>query len=310
MSLNQGWTYFKEKYGAKNGKLKIKTVSISWKNTLSSVLSDFSYSDIDLQASENANNLAIGYELGHICGKYYPFNSMPSDEILKSDLRNLLGVYRELKGKLIDHSIEKTNNHLIVNHELGLTDNHESNQESSELDRAIENFSAGTLMIEEPAPHCVFNKDTDALDFSPKKTDFIKKAKQQKKLGYAGEIAVFEYERKSLIEHERTDLAAKVRHVSLDDGDGAGYDILSFEPDGKTKYIEVKTTTGSKTTPFIITSNELAFSQAESDNYMIYRLYEFAKAPEIRFYKLIGDMRESLNLKPQQYIAYSIGEGI
>lgn len=37
-----------------------------------------------------------------------------------------------------------------------------------------------------------------------------------------------------------------VRHVSKLDGDGAGYDICSFNADEKLVYIEVKSTTGKR----------------------------------------------------------------
>ena len=40
------------------------------------------------------------------------------------------------------------------------------------------------------------------------------------------------------------DLARKVRWVSEEDGDGAGYDIASFGPDGRARLIEVETTNG------------------------------------------------------------------
>jgi Domain of unknown function (DUF3883) len=47
-----------------------------------------------------------------------------------------------------------------------------------------------------------------------------------------------------LLPAARADLAAKARHVSQIEGDGAGYDIESFEIDGTPKFIEVKTTRG------------------------------------------------------------------
>ena len=40
-------------------------------------------------------------------------------------------------------------------------------------------------------------------------------------------------------------------------GDGAGYDILSYDVDGAEIYIEVKTTLKDKNAGFIITDNEL-----------------------------------------------------
>ena len=39
------------------------------------------------------------------------------------------------------------------------------------------------------------------------------------------------------------------------DGDGAGYDILSFETDGTERFLEVKTTVGYERTPFFISPN-------------------------------------------------------
>ena len=47
----------------------------------------------------------------------------------------------------------------------------------------------------------------------------------------------------------RDDLARKVIWVSEEEGDGAGYDIESFEPDGRPRLIEVKTTNGWERTP-------------------------------------------------------------
>jgi len=51
-------------------------------------------------------------------------------------------------------------------------------------------------------------------------------------LGRAGEKLVMNHERASLRTAGREDLARRVRWVSEEDGDGAGYDIASFAPDG------------------------------------------------------------------------------
>ena len=59
-----------------------------------------------------------------------------------------------------------------------------------------------------------------------------------------GEERVLAHERASLRSAGRDDLARKVRWVSEQDGDGAGYDIASFAPDGQVRLIEVKTTNG------------------------------------------------------------------
>lgn len=300
ISLNQGWTYFKEKYGVKEGRKKIRQVSSAWKSSLSSTLTDFSYDSIDLKIKNNI--LAEGYELGHICGKFYSIDNIPSDEELIQDLQKLLGVYRELKGRLKESSIEKTNDYLIVNSDLGFFDNVECVDDLEGIESNIENYTKSSLEREE-CPASFVAKDQKPREFVAKKTDFLKKAKNQKKLGYAGELMVLNYEIDFLKNNGREDLAQNVKHVSEDEGDGAGYDILSYEIDGTEKYIEVKTTTGDSHTQFNITDSELEFSGLKNSNYYLYRVYEFSKEKnQGKFYCIKGDLSIKLCLRPQNYI--------
>lgn len=301
ISLNQGWTYFKEKYGVKEGRKKIKQVSSAWKSSLSSTLTDFSYDSIDLKIKNNI--LAEGYELGHICGKFYSIDNVPSDKELIQDLQKLLGVYRELKGRLKESSIEKTNDYLIVNSDLELLDKTESVDDLEGIESNIENYTKSSLEREECPTSFVPADDQKPRDFVAKKTDFLKKAKNQKKLGYTGELMVLKYEKDFLKNNGREDLSQKVKHVSEDEGDGAGYDILSYEIDGTEKYIEVKTTTGDSVTPFNITDSELEFSELHESNYHLYRVYDFSKEKnQGKFYCIKGDLSNKLSLKPQNYI--------
>jgi hypothetical protein len=60
--------------------------------------------------------------------------------------------------------------------------------------------------------------------FNPVERDF-----RNRKLGRDGEELVFQFEREKLQRLERPDLAKKIRWISEEDGDGAGYDILSFD---------------------------------------------------------------------------------
>ena len=91
-------------------------------------------------------------------------------------------------------------------------------------------------------------------------------------LGKAGEEFVFELERKRLSMLGRQDLADDVRWVARDDGDGYGYDILSFHGSGtgyeasRERWLEIKTTNGPKTTPFFITRNELNVSRGKPED--------------------------------------------
>jgi hypothetical protein len=63
---------------------------------------------------------------------------------------------------------------------------------------------------------------------------------QNRALGKRGEERVFFSEQARLKTEARADLARKVRWVSEELGDGAGYDILSFDATGKERLIEVK----------------------------------------------------------------------
>ncbi|WYK05506.1 DUF3883 domain-containing protein [Cereibacter sphaeroides f. sp. denitrificans] len=78
----------------------------------------------------------------------------------------------------------------------------------------------------------------------------------------------------------RDDLARKVRWVSEEDGDGAGYDIASFAPDGLPRLIEVKTTNGWERTPFHITRNELAVAEERRSEWRLFRLWNFSREPK------------------------------
>src|SRR5262249_18039746 len=82
-----------------------------------------------------------------------------------------------------------------------------------------------------------------------------------RKLGYAGEAQVYDHEQRKLFDAGRKDLARKVRWVSQVDGDGAGYDIRSFDPTGNERLIEVKTTRGGNRTPFYLSRNENDFAK-------------------------------------------------
>ncbi|MFZ2871819.1 DUF3883 domain-containing protein [Zavarzinia sp.] len=98
-------------------------------------------------------------------------------------------------------------------------------------------------------------------------------------LGRAGEEFIVSRERAVLASAGRADLARHVRWVSDEDGDGAGYDIASFEPDGQPRLIEVKTTNGWDRTPFHITRNELAVAEARRREWCLLRLWNFSREP-------------------------------
>ena len=96
-------------------------------------------------------------------------------------------------------------------------------------------------------------------------------------------------------------LSERVEQVSRTRGDGLGYDVLSFDESGKERFIEVKTTAFGKETPFYVSRNEVAFSECESAQFHLYRLFEFRKEPKL--FDLLGVITEHCMLDPVSYIA-------
>lgn len=142
-------------------------------------------------------------------------------------------------------------------------------------------------------------------DFRARKVpDRSRRDAANRKLGLAGEILVLEYEKAALVAGGRPELAAQVRHVSVLEGDGAGYDILSFTLGGAKKYIEVKTTTGAATTEFFVSSTELAFSQQHADKFYLYRVYDYQEASSSAgLFILVGAIDAGVALTPTQFRA-------
>jgi hypothetical protein len=118
---------------------------------------------------------------------------------------------------------------------------------------------------------------------------------QNRRLGTAGEEWVLDRERIELSRRGRSDLADQVDWVAQR-GDGAGYDILSFRPDGLPLEIEVKTTNLGSRTPFFVTRWEVSVSRRDHDRYALYRVFDFRNEP--RLYRLEGSIEDSARLEP------------
>jgi hypothetical protein len=134
-----------------------------------------------------------------------------------------------------------------------------------------------------------------------KKFDPVERDRHNRLLGRAGEEFVLELERKKFIKLERPDLLKKMRWVSAEDGDGAGYDILSFEPDGRELLIEVKTTNGAARTPFFLSENECQRAAASAESWRLFRVHLFAQNP--RVFQIAPPLNETLNLRPDVWRA-------
>lgn len=153
-------------------------------------------------------------------------------------------------------------------------------------------------------PHITVSVKEQHLDWvrrMPIKRDYLERESRNRSLGLAGELLVMDYEARRLHEMGAKALAERIEHVSKNKGDGAGYDILSFDGDGRERFIEVKTTAYVAETPFFVTPNEIEFSGEQADQFHLYRLFSFRKRPQM--FVLPGDVSANCQLDPVSFRA-------
>jgi hypothetical protein len=140
-----------------------------------------------------------------------------------------------------------------------------------------------------------------AARFSPAKRDYLAQEARNRSLGLAGEHFVMELEARRLHAAGKKLLSERVEHASATQGDGLGYDVLSFEESGRERLIEVKTTAFGELTPFFVSRNELARSEVDAESYRLYRLFDFRERP--RLFDLQGSITAHCQLDPVSYLA-------
>jgi hypothetical protein len=133
------------------------------------------------------------------------------------------------------------------------------------------------------------------------KRNYLEMEARNSALGLAGEKLVLRYEQERLARAGQPRLARKILHISATESDSLGFDILSFEADGRERLIEVKTTRFGSFTPFFASRNEVEISTQRQDDYQLYRLYKFAEQPKL--FVLPGSLRRSCHLDPVTYSA-------
>lgn len=160
-------------------------------------------------------------------------------------------------------------------------------------------------LIETPPPEQRFAPSLSGVksrEFIGRNVDFAEDSQKKTEIGKEGEKLVIEKEKADLIARGRPDFIQLIQHVSKIRGDGAGFDVESVEPNGTPKYIEVKTTVGGINTPFLLTINELNFSQKFAANYYLYRIYDFdRKTQSGKCFILRGDISNNIVMEPTQF---------
>lgn len=161
---------------------------------------------------------------------------------------------------------------------------------------------AGSFFLAPPPPplnrDVLAEKQRRALErrFDPAEADA-----RNRELGRAGEALVLDFERYVLRRSGRADLADRVRWTSREDGDGAGYDIASFTPEGGPRLVEVKTTNGWERSAFHISRNELEVANDNRDSWRLVRVWNFARQP--RAFELAPPLDSHVSLTPTSFLA-------
>lgn len=106
------------------------------------------------------------------------------------------------------------------------------------------------------------------------KIDFRVRDDNNRTVGDFAEKIILKYE-KDYLSNNRSDMTHLIRQVSLED-DSLGYDILSYDLDGKEKHIEVKAVSKKPSTyfRFYISENEIRIAQSDS-NYYLYIVFDY-----------------------------------
>lgn len=158
----------------------------------------------------------------------------------------------------------------------------------------------GTL-TEKPIPHGIKTLPRWKKIVKGGELDYEMDHNNKKTTGDAGECLVIAQEQAKLEQNGLLDLAKKVRKAK----DWEGFDIQSYYLDGRDKFIEVKTTEGPETRPFYWTKNEKYTMINSSNNYCLYRLYNYDHQTNTAdYFVLEGNILDKVLLSEETYKVY------
>ena len=304
ISLNQGYTFYKNRFKGDKPKQKINKVSKYWSAKLNLIREKdalgFTSKPIKLHAS-GKKDLSEGYELGNIYSKYYSLEDLEviDNKDLLTDMEHLKMVFAELRS-LLPQNYEEFNYSIV---------NDYSTEELDEeiIDKNLEIEENLTKLGEKvDIPHNLKLNENIEHGKKIRKRNYGRELKRNTKQGGITEKLALQIEEDRLkMNPLLRDYVDKIVHFSLDKGDGAGYDIQSFDYDKETNeiveyYIEVKSTTGGVEAPFYMSENELQVSKKKGKFYSIYRLYK--NADNNWNYYIINDPYNNIEYKPIQYM--------
>lgn len=303
LSLNQGITYFENKY--KRNKYKYaKKVANYFRSEIGND-PNYSFKEIDLEAKRGT--LGYGYQQTNIISQKFDLNKINETHLTESILK-FIKLYDEIKdhmfpgknyNELVD-SILFTEDDAFVDAETQIQNINEALKNETRIPQGTKQklvmMNAGEQRTKK------YRKLTSPIIT---KTDWIQKAKDDAITGNIGEKLILEYEINRLISLGLVDEAEKVKSVAVL-SDSFGYDILSFEKDEMGNinelFIEVKTSVSIYDSDFFVSQNEINTSKKHNKNYAVYRVYDVNNIKP-KFYIAKGSIEENFYLDPVSFRA-------
>jgi hypothetical protein len=167
-------------------------------------------------------------------------------------------------------------------------------------DRPAEDVLA--RLVPAPAPLEPQRRDVIADRRRPRViTNFLEVEARNRSLGRQGEEFTIRFETERLWRAGKKHLADRIEHIAGVLSDAEGYDVRSFEENGRERYIEVKTTAFGIHTPFFVSRNEVEVSAERADQYYVYRLFDFRHDP--RLFVVRGQISAGFALEATQFKA-------
>lgn len=292
LSLNQGITYYNDQFG-KNGINKARDVAQVIRTNLFVIDVKYQLKKINLNGEDIKTSLPLGYEAGHICGVEYNLSNMPDSRIIVEDMINMLVAMEWLKMHIPIGNYNTAINYMLDQSTLMSAD------EAEVKDINIDNYKNYTPKV---FTSLMIDHQVDNISKKSKtKTNYIKQYRKNEKLGLLGELIILDYENRKL-ESLGFPEDKRAKHIPPLEGDRRGYDIESFNENGESIYIEVKTTKSDGSREFYFSSRELAVSKKLGDQYFVYRIFNLTKDSYDLFIHQ-GDLSNSdfFNIEPIVY---------
>ena len=217
------------------------------------------------------------------------------------DLKSLKKYWNSLEKRILKHGIKiKSGNAQRINNQTKISEsNSEENGSGVARDQKIKLIDLEDFQV--------FDENKKEKDYNKWrlgkriKIDFLKENQRNIDTGLKGELIALKLEKDFLAQKGFIDLSEKVKHISQESGDTAGFDILSYDLEGNEKFIEVKTTSKGLEGAFFISSGEREFAEKHI-NYFIYRL-SIEDAEEAKLVIINrDDFLNKFQVVPNQYI--------